>query len=96
MKTVRVRLGERSYSIAIGAGALSRLGRAARAHFPGGRALVVTDRNVGRLLGPRALRALAGAGVEAALFAVPAGERSKSAGALGRIYDRLAALRMDR
>jgi 3-dehydroquinate synthase len=96
MKSVRVHLGDRSYSISIGKGALGKLGPAARRFFPGGRALIVTDRNVAPLLGPGAMRALGRAGVEAALYAVPAGERSKSIAQLSKIFDKLAALRMDR
>ena len=72
------------------------MGGAARKFFPGGRALVVTDRNVAPLLGPGAMKALGRAGIEAALYAVPAGERSKSIAQLSKLFDRLAALRMDR
>ena len=96
MKSVQVHLGDRSYSISIGKGVLGKLGGAARKFFPGGRALVVTDRNVAPLLGPDAMKALGRAGIEAALYAVPAGERSKSIAQLSKIFDKLAALRMDR
>ena len=57
MRPVRVNLGERSYTIRIGRGALKELGKAAGRHFPGGRALVVSDRNVGPVHGEARARA---------------------------------------
>ncbi|MEK6709268.1 MAG: 3-dehydroquinate synthase, partial [Nitrospinota bacterium] len=96
MRKVRVAFGKRSYAIWIGASVLGRLGEAACAAFPGGRALVLSDRNVARRYGAGALASLRRAGVAAELFAVPAGERSKSLVQLSRILDRLAALRLDR
>ncbi len=96
MKVVRVNLGDRSYSISIGKGVLRKLGALARKCFPGDRALVVTDRNVSPLFGPGAMKSLERAGFEAGLFAVPAGERSKSVSQLARIYDKLATLRIER
>ena len=96
MRSVRVHLGERSYSISIGRGALGRLGQAAKRFFPGGRALVVTDRNVAPILGERVLRALGRGGCDASLCAVPAGERSKSLAQLSKLFDRLAVLRIER
>lgn len=96
MKNVRVSLGDRSYTIRIGEGALAEMGRVAEKLFPGGRALVVTDRNVGRLYAADALNSLRRAGLQAASQSVPAGERSKSLAQLARIFDRLAALRFDR
>ncbi|MDA0999122.1 MAG: 3-dehydroquinate synthase [bacterium] len=96
MKSVCVHLGERGYTIRIVSGALSLLGETARVHFAGGRALIVSDTNVAPLFGPKALASLKRAGVAAELFAVPAGERSKSDRQLGRIYDRLARMHIDR
>ncbi|OGL61061.1 MAG: 3-dehydroquinate synthase [Candidatus Tectomicrobia bacterium RIFCSPLOWO2_12_FULL_69_37] len=96
MRMVRVAFGERSYTIWIGASALRRLGETARACFPGGRALVVSDRNVARRYGPLALASLRKSGIRAEILAVPAGERSKSLAQLSRIFDRLAALQLDR
>ena len=73
MKKIRAHFGDRSYSISIGKGILKIIGEEAGRFFPGGRALVVTDRNVSPLQGPGVLKALARAGCEASLFAVPAG-----------------------
>jgi 3-dehydroquinate synthase len=60
------------------------------------RALLVTDSRVGALYGRTALSSLRRAGIEAALVAVPAGERSKSPAQLERLWKALAAHHMDR
>ncbi len=96
MRSVRVRLGARSYSIRIGAGALEGLGEVCLRHFRGKRTLVVTDANVAPLYGGRALESLARAGLEAALLRVPAGEASKSMRQLSRILDKMASMKLDR
>jgi len=96
MRTVRVHLGERSYSISIGRRVLSRLGSLARKFFSGGKVVVVTDRNVAPILGPAAVKSLERVGFDTALFSVPPGERSKSMSQLGRVFDKFAAFRMER
>lgn len=96
MRKVRVAFGERSYAISIGPSMLGCLGEAARAFFSGGRALVLSDRNVARHYGKVAVASLRRGGISAELMAVPAGERSKSLAQLSRVFDRLAALRLDR
>ena len=47
MRTVKVPLGDRSYSIKIGNGLLSRLGNECRRLKLGSRCAVITDRKVG-------------------------------------------------
>lgn len=96
MKSVRVHLGERSYTIRIGADALGEIGRVCLRHFRGARALVVTDANVAPLYAGKTLDSLAAAGVQASLFRIPAGEASKSMRQLSRILDKMASLRLDR
>lgn len=96
MKSVRVRLGDRSYAIRIGAGALDDIGEVSRRHFKGERALVVTDGNVAPLYAEKTLGALERAGVGASLLRIPAGERSKSLRQLSRILDRMASLKLGR
>ena len=96
MKNVRVHLGERSYTIRIGADALGDIGKVSLRHFRGARALVVTDANVAPLYAERALDSLAAAGVQASLLRIPAGEASKSMRQLSRILDKMASLRLDR
>ena len=96
MKNVRVHLGERSYTIRIGADALGEIGKVCLRHFRGGRALVVTDANVAPLYAEKTLDLLAAAGVQASLLRIPAGEASKSMRQLSRILDRMASMRLDR
>ena len=96
MKNVRVHLGERSYTIRIGADALGDIGRVCLRHFRGGRALVVTDANVAPLYAEKTLDSLAAAGVQASSLRIPAGEASKSMRQLSRILDRMASMRLDR
>ena len=96
MKNVRVHLGERSYTIRIGADALGEIGKVCLRHFRGGRALVVTDANVAPLYAEKTLDLLAAAGVQASLLRIPAGEASKSMRQLSRILDKMASMRLDR
>ena len=96
MKNVRVHLGERSYTIRIGADALGEIGKVCLRHFRGGRALVVTDANVAPLYAEKTIDSLAAAGVQASALRIPAGEASKSMRQLSRILDRMASMRLDR
>ena len=96
MKNVRVHLGERSYTIRIGADALGEIGKVCLRHFRGGRALVVTDTNVAPLYAEKTIDSLAAAGVQASALRIPAGEASKSMRQLSRILDRMASMRLDR
>lgn len=96
MKNVRVHLGERSYTIRIGADALGDIGKVCLRHFRGARALVVTDTNVAPLYAQQTLDSLTVAGVQASLFRIPAGEASKSMRQLSRILDKMASLKLDR
>jgi 3-dehydroquinate synthase len=60
------------------------------------RIVVVSDARVARLYGPRVLRSLRAAGCTADLVRVPPGERSKSPRRLARLWERCAALGLDR
>ncbi len=77
-------------------GALERLGEAARALAPGGRAFLCGDTQVMELLGARAQRALAGAGLRVCAQTFPPGEASKSLQAAARLYAWLADARAER
>ncbi len=87
---VEVHLPGRPYTIEIGSGLLSELGRRLKQRLPARRAFVVTDSNVGPLYGERVRRALDDAGITATLETVPAGDASKSLDHAARLYDRLA------
>lgn len=94
VRTVSVRYpAARALStLVVGPGAVARLGRLARRHLPGAeRALIVTDSRVGPLHAAAVRRALRRAGLAVAVVTVPAGERSKSAAQLVRLWNACAA-----
>ena len=94
--SVNVSLAERSYDIVVGAGLLDSLGR--RLHALGfcGKVGVVTDATVGKLYGPRAMRAIKSAGLDGHLIVVPAGERTKTLRWMTRVLDELVKERFER
>jgi 3-dehydroquinate synthase len=96
MRIVPVQLGERSYSIKIGSGLLSRLGRECARLKLGQRVAVITDANVGPLLAKSAQKALTDAGFAPLLITVPAGETAKNLKFVQSCYDQLAAHRLER
>jgi len=77
MERVPVNLGRRRYDICVGAGLLERLGELIRPLGLGARVALVTHPVLADLYGPAVQAALEGAGHEAALLVVPAGEPSK-------------------
>lgn len=96
VRTVRVSLGDRSYSIRVGPGLLRQVGEACRQLALGRRCAVITDENVARFhLGP-VLESLRQAGFDPVASTVPAGERTKRLSVVGRCYDQLAAARLER
>ncbi len=96
MRSVRVSLGDRSYSILVGPGLLSQLGDRCLALGLGARCGVITDETVAPLFAEQAVVALRGAGFSPVLIRVPSGETSKSLKVVGTCYDRLAAHRLER
>ena len=96
MRRVRVSLGARSYEVLIGKDLLSALGGHCRRLGLGSRCVVVTDEIVGAKYGGRAMESLAKAGFEASLYAVPAGESSKSWKQARAGCDCFAKLRLER
>ncbi|MBN1490414.1 MAG: 3-dehydroquinate synthase [Phycisphaerae bacterium] len=96
IREVRVELGERSYSVRIGPGILDGIGEAVRTLCPAPNAAVVTDSNVGPLYADQALASLRQAGYEAHCVTVPAGDGSKSLDQAAKLYDAMAAARIER
>ncbi len=96
MRTVKVPLGDRSYSIKIGNGLLPRLGGECRRLKLGKRCAVVTNRAVGRLYAKAALASLRLAGFTPVEILVPAGETAKSLKTIQACYDKLARHRIER
>ena len=88
MKTLTVALPGREYGILIERGLLSQAGERIRAVLPRASKLaVVTDSHVGPLYSKTVLDSLAAAGYEAALFTIPAGEKSKNPSQLVRLWE---------
>ena len=97
MLTTPVALGAKSYEVVTGRGLLGECGARARAMFPGsGRCVVITDANVGPLYADRVVASLAGAGIEAEVITVPAGEPSKSFGVLETVTRGMIRAGLDR
>lgn len=92
---VHVALGDRSYDILIGAGALDEAGP--RIAAMGARKVgVVTDGNVAERHLARTVASLEAAGLQVATTTVAAGEASKSLEVLGAVVDDLLAARIER
>ncbi|GKS60445.1 3-dehydroquinate synthase [Nitrospira sp.] len=94
--SVPVVLGDRSYDITIQSGLLGELGGHLRRLGAKGTVCIVTDRTVGGLYAPTAVRSIRRAGLGAQLVTVPAGERAKSLVWLGRVLDRFVEARLER
>ena len=90
MKTLTVALPGREYDILIERGLLDRAGELCRAVLPKAeRLFVVTDTNVGPLYWNRLKAGLGSAGFETALSVVSAGEESKNASQLARLWEEM-------
>jgi len=96
VSVIRVSLPGRSYEIKIGGGLLSQTGPEAARVLRGRKIAVVTDSNVAPLLGGTVLESLRGAGFDAALLTVPAGEKSKSPAMLARLWEQMASFGLTR
>src|SRR5215475_8748723 len=93
---VKVELGDRAYSIAVGRGLLASLGTRVGALKPGAKAAIVTDETVAKHYLARALAALSGAGVAASAVVVPPGESSKCFATLERVCEALLTAKIER
>ena len=96
MRTLDVPLGERTYSIHIGAGLLASLGERLAELCPAPTAAIVTDANVAPLYGDQAVAAMTDAGYRTALLVIEPGESSKSLATASGLYADLARARIER
>lgn len=88
MKTLTVALPGREYEIMIQRGLLDEAGEHCRKVLPrASRLFVVTDSTVGPLYLNRIIPALEASGFETAICEIPAGEASKCAGELTRLWE---------
>ena len=95
-KTVRVELGENSYSIAVGAGLLNRVGELLTPYLKSDKVLIVSDAFVKARYTPIVHRSLTDAGLDVGTIEIPVGEESKSLTEFSRIQDSLVAHQLDR
>ena len=91
-RSIRVELGERSYSIRIGTDRMAALGDEVARTTGAKRVVVITEPKLGRRYGPALLRSLRSAGIKADKLEVPAGDSTKSLRQVARLYDDLKAL----
>jgi 3-dehydroquinate synthase len=91
---VPVTAGGESYEVKIGAGLLGRLGELCGR--PATQTVVVCDENVAPLYLERVVAGLEAAGTHASPLILPAGEQTKTQGALRVVYDRLYELGVGR
>jgi 3-dehydroquinate synthase len=98
MEEIRVSLGERSYSIVIGAGWLSRIGSRVRETVGGEatRTAVVSDSRVAPLYVPAVASSLRSADFAVVEIQIPEGEQHKNLAWLALLYDRLIEAHIDR
>jgi 3-dehydroquinate synthase len=96
MRHVKVSLGDRSYSILIGPGLLSRVGFYCRRLGLGCRCAIISDHQVAPLYAKVVTESLAAAGFEPVLITVPAGETAKKLATVGKCYSQLADHRLER
>lgn len=96
MRKVRVPLGDRSYSILIGPGLLTRLGADCRKLGLGRRCAIITDDHVATHFARATADSLKDAGFDGAVVSFKAGESSKSLRTLSDCHDQLAAQKLER
>ena len=96
MKTITVDLGDNSYEIFIGNGLDDRIKNFVANQKFSIRTLIVTDENVGSKYGDKIKGVIEGAGLDAEMFTVDAGETSKSLRVADKIYEAAIKSRLDR
>lgn len=93
---MNVALGERAYSVKVGPGLLDSLGAEAKEMPLGTGCALVSDSNVSRFYGARAIDSLRNSGFRPVEITVPAGEKSKSLEQTQWICERMIDAGLDR
>ena len=96
LREIWMNLGERSYPIYIGSGALSETGRLMKERLPSSACAVVSHGDILELHGKALEEGLEEAGIRAHFIDVPQGEKSKSWETAGWLHGRLIDLKLDR
>ena len=95
-QTLRVELGERSYSIMIGQGLLGEAGAFVQSLRPGAKCAIVTDENVAQHHLEPLEKSLSRSGVAHHAIVLPPGEGTKSFQALNGLLDKLLEAEIER
>lgn len=95
-QTITVGLGERSYPIIIGQGALTRIGKDLSENPVGNRYAIISDTHVAPLYAQKVTASLADAGIESELIHFSAGEEQKHSGTVTELARQLAKKGFDR
>jgi 3-dehydroquinate synthase len=95
MQSIHVRLGERSYEIAITSDETANVGTFVRQRTKGKLAFIVTDEHVLEHA-DKVAASLRESGFETPIVSLPSGEAQKSLSMASYLYDRLAEARADR
>ena len=96
LRTVDVRLGDRSYAVQIGAGSLADVGPEVKRRTDAARAILITVAPVGRRYAARVVRSLREAGLRVARIDVPDGDATKNLRQVAKLYEALLAHGADR
>jgi 3-dehydroquinate synthase len=96
IRVVDVQLGHRSYSIKVGAGLLSRLGKECAGLGFEKSCAIISDSNVAPLYAAQAMESLNLAGFNPVLVTVPAGEKSKCWEMVQACHEQIAKHRLER
>jgi 3-dehydroquinate synthase len=96
VRTVPVKLADRSYDIRIGLGLLDRLAKDCLKLGLGKRVAIITDQNVGALYANRVQKEFHRHGFEPCVVTVQAGERAKRLETVRDCYNQLARHRLER
>lgn len=96
MEVVNVELGERAYSVYVGAGCLGDLGTRLAETRCGKRVAVVTNSTIANIYLGDAVASLAAAHFDPAIIQIPDGEEHKNLAWLAFVYDRLIDAGIDR
>lgn len=90
MKKIAVKLGKRSYEVVIGHGILSNLAAYIKKLDLGENAIIITNPQIKRIIGPRLTKILRRAKVSFRFETVPDSERSKSQNVAFKLIDRVS------
>jgi len=93
---VDVALGERSYSIEIGAGAIARAGDFLKARLQPARVVLVTDENVVEPHATRVADSIAAANIDVDILTIEPGEAEKSVASAEGLWQKLLEIGADR